>query len=90
MLLESLLVNHKNHYSVTHIIMHLFLHRCATIVRVTITDFMQCRSAEFRPEPDLYMFINHETEERMALNSAVVLGLGGVDFVSLGISCVRR
>ena len=90
MLLESFLVNHTIHYSITHMIMHLFLRRDTTIVRVNLENFMQCESAEFRPEPDLSMLMDLGNEERTALYSGIVLGFGGDYLVSLGIPCVRR
>ena len=58
-------------------IMHLFLRRDTTIVRVNLENFMQCESAEFRPEPDLSMLMDLGNEERTALYSGIVLGLGG-------------
>ncbi|CAG8450827.1 5465_t:CDS:2 [Paraglomus brasilianum] len=49
----------------------------ASIVRVTLTNFMRFESTEFRPEPSLCMLIDQSHGERTALYSAIVLGLGG-------------
>ncbi|CAG8640778.1 2137_t:CDS:2, partial [Paraglomus occultum] len=49
----------------------------SSIVRVTVTNFMEYESVEFRPEPNLCMILDLEDQEKTVLYTAIAVGLGG-------------